>query len=449
MKFLINKFSRKNLIAAFVIAILFGFFAYFLSYQIDDAILWPETMDSWFEADIFRVASNMSLRHSNHYRTRVHPLFSIVAFIPTRMIALLLQTSLDDAVRIVSSLIAAVWGGIFFLVFRGVGCQWIDSLLFILLAGVSSASIFWLSVPETYVWGSITILMALGFTLLIQEYRFSWYWYTIISAITFSMTITNWMVGLLVTLTSYPGIAEIRYTLKRVFSRAKIKLIISDLWGIWKKFFGIQLSAIALVLFIALIQRGIFPTAALNFFTKHQEELDYIAVAPGGRSQALTAMIMHTIIMPEIQIVPKSIQNDILNWPFMLTQVSNPGSASIWGSIAVGLWLGLLILGVWSFFRFRGHSRFRFVLGLTLLGQFALHHIYGSETFLYSLHIAPLLLLIVSFVSLTSFRPFGLTLAGCLILVLSLNNLQQFQVAADYFKGTSNNRLGKSYNEIG
>ena len=41
-----------------------------------------QSMDFWFEADTLRVISNMSRVHDDHYRTSVHPLFSLITLIP-------------------------------------------------------------------------------------------------------------------------------------------------------------------------------------------------------------------------------------------------------------------------------------------------------------------------------------------------------------------------------
>ena len=37
-----------------------------------------QSMDFWFEADTLREISNMSRVHDDHYRTSVHPLFSLI-----------------------------------------------------------------------------------------------------------------------------------------------------------------------------------------------------------------------------------------------------------------------------------------------------------------------------------------------------------------------------------
>lgn len=433
---MLRKFSRTNFYFAVVTAILFGYFSYLLGNRISDGIFDFDAIDSWFESDIPRVVSNMSFRmgghpFGNHYRTNVHPLFSIFSFPPSRIIAALLGVSLYESARILTALIAGLWGALLFLIFRGMGCRFLDSFLFTLLSGVSAASIFWLSVPETYAWGSVTILVALGFALLVQTQQFAWHWYAVVSALTYSMTITNWMAGILVCFTKYPGLTKFKKGVQEFTQQPKLRLSIPNAWSTWRNFLLVQIAALTLVFGLALIQRRFFPTAALSFLDGGSKERYYINMPEsGGPLRAFVSMVLHTVVMPAIQIRPK--EGDLYNWPFMLTQMSNPGSGSVWGALAVGLWLGLLGLGIWSFFKVKNYSKFRFVLGLTLLGQIGLHLVYGGETFLYSLHILPLLILVAAFSSLTSLRPFGLVLAGTLIVLVGLNNFQQFHLATDY-----------------
>src|SRR6187551_3577856 len=44
------------------------------------------SMDFWFEADTLREVSNMTRVHDDHYRTSVHPLFSLLTFAPVYVV---------------------------------------------------------------------------------------------------------------------------------------------------------------------------------------------------------------------------------------------------------------------------------------------------------------------------------------------------------------------------
>ena len=65
------------------------------------------------------------------------------------------------AVRIVTAALAAVWAALFSVILRAVGCRTLDATPSTMDAGSSASAIFWLVIPETYSFASITILLAL------------------------------------------------------------------------------------------------------------------------------------------------------------------------------------------------------------------------------------------------------------------------------------------------
>jgi hypothetical protein len=102
--------------------------------------------------------------------------------------------------------------------------------------------------------------------------------------------------------------------------------------------------------------------------------------------------------------------------------------------VAVACWLTILVAGLWGLVTLRGLDRFRWALGLTLLGQVGLHLVYGDETFLYSLHFLPLLLALAACATqLPARQPLRLVLL-LLIVLVALNNTQQFQRAVEFMR---------------
>jgi len=68
------------------------------------------------------------------------------------------------AVRIVIAAVALVQLAVHLL--RLIGCRQFDAALFSILAATSAAAMFWFVIPETYSFGSLSILLALGLTAL-------------------------------------------------------------------------------------------------------------------------------------------------------------------------------------------------------------------------------------------------------------------------------------------
>ena len=373
--------------------------AILLSYKgttiINAAILDRQGMDVWFDADLPRVFSNMVARGSNHYRNKVHPLFPLIAYFPVKLLEKGLNLESIAAVRAVISTVAAIWLALLFSLLRVLGCCRADAILFSLLATVSASAVFWFIVPETYQFGSLSILVALGVAALTEQRQLSSLWYVGVSALTFSITITNWMAGILLTAVSYSK----------------------------KEALQITINAFCLVVLLWSVQKRLFPSAGF-FLLGIKGETEFVTLFdPIGPIHTFKAFIAHTLVMPTINLVENVAVAS--PWPVLSVQASVPGSASLWGAIAVVAWIVLLSLGIWGFFSYQRHTKLRIVLALTLLGQLLLHSIYGAETFLYSLHFLPLLILLAAFSTFTPARPIALLLVGVLLITAGTNNFIQ------------------------
>jgi hypothetical protein len=352
----------------------------------------------WFEADIPRVYGNMTNRASNHKRTKVHPLFSLMSFPPVYVLRKVVGIQPATAVKIVFALVASLWVSALYILLRLVGCLRSDAVLFCVLGAVSAASMFWFVIPETYPFGSLSILVGL-IVVGLAKYRSLPAWlYISSSALTLSITLTNWMVGILATFANYP----------------------------WKRSLQLTVNAFCIVVLLWGVQKFIFPSA--QFFIGDREEAMYILLPEsGGPLYVLMSFLFHTMVMPAIKVVNRPDSPDLL----MTTQLSLPGSGSIWGTIAVALWASLISLGLWALFAVKEHRQLRVVLGATLLGQLALHVLYGPETFLYALDFGPLLVVLAAFGALTRARLLALVLAGTLVISAGINNGLQFSKAIE------------------
>jgi hypothetical protein len=397
--FIRNRFERnwRDIAIVVVLAIVGGYISYANAQSIDPILFDKSTKNFWFEADITRVFSNMTSRESNHYRANVHPLFSLIAYPLASILIGGFKAEPAAAIKITIALVASLWLSTLFLLLRLIGCRQLDAILFSLVGLTSSAAIFWFAVPETYSFGSLSILLGLTFVALTQYYQFPSSWYIAINIMTMGITVTNWMVGILATL--------VNQTRRR------------SLW--------VVLQAFLCVIGLSFAQMLIFSRSRPPLATR--TEMNYIfRPESGGPLQVIKAFIFHTVVMPAVTVVERWDQDAHRNWATLITQNSDPGSGTVWGMVAVVLWVGLLVLGVWGFLSTSQHPKLRTVLGFTLLGQLGLHIIYGEETFLYALHIAPLLLVLAAFSTLTKARLPVLCLVGLLILALSFNNTSQF-----------------------
>lgn len=142
---------------------------YWLSSRYDPMIIYESTASSHFDADIPRVFRNMTERSSDHYRTKVHPIFSLAAYAPVKLISGVLGIGDREAVNAMQALVAGLWAAglsvLLLLILPGL----VDAILFTGLAMLSAASLVFLTVPETYGWGSLSIVIALVVTALSER----------------------------------------------------------------------------------------------------------------------------------------------------------------------------------------------------------------------------------------------------------------------------------------
>lgn len=357
----------------------------------------------WFQADVGRVYRNMTDRWSRHYRTKVHPLFSITTNPPVSALSSTILNK-QESVRAFISFVSGIWLVSIYTVLRLRRVRPLDATLFSLLAATSASAIFWTTVPETYVFGSVTILVVMGFVALTEHRAFGQLAYIAISALSLSMTVTNWMSGLIATLASNPLARSLRIT-------GGALAAVTILWG---------------------IQKAIFPSS--EYFLISMEERNYILLeGVGGPYEKAVSFFFHSMVMPVVQILPNPTAP---SWPLFTVQFSPIGSTGSLGWLATVLWIGLFSLGSWAIWNDATHRKFKIVLLSTILGQLALHLVYGDETFLYSLHWTPLLVLVAAMASISPYRKAALTLVTALILVAGVNNFAQFRAVSSELAST-------------
>ncbi len=382
-----------------VLAIVFAGISYLSAQQIPDPLLTDfYAQDVWFGGDIPTVFGNITSLQSDFGRNNKHPLFPLIAFPLVFGLGKLLHLEPVSAARLVIALVGASWIGSLYILFRLLPCPRLDAVIFSLLGGVSAAATFWFVVPETFSFGSLSILLVLVVVALAQHRKLAPVWYVLAGAFSLSITLTNWMVGLLATIVNHR----------------------------WKKALQITLVTFLVVNVLWVLQRSIFRNAGYSFSLKTfvGEKKFMSAPESEGVLSAVSSFFYQTIVMPATQVQDSLIR---AGWAQLTANTLTPGSGGFWGMLAVVAWTALFILGAWSFLTTKQQPKLRIVVGLALLGQLLIHSVYGrQETFIYSLHFTPLLLTVAAFSSLSRLRWVGLGLAGLLVVSAGINNRSQF-----------------------
>lgn len=399
---------RYDILIAFLLGLVLSFSSYLRSGLLPPVIFEENMEDVWFQSDTSDLYETITLKDGvEHYRNNTHPLFSLVAYPITYAMKKGLGIETVTVMKLIPSAVSFCWIFTFFMLLRLMRCRRIDALLFSLLLMVSSSCMFWFAVPETFTFGSLSILFALLVFVLSQQYPLSACWYIVINIGTFAFVITNWMAGILATIINYP------------FRRA-LKIIA---------------IAFCLVTLLTALTKYIFPNT--NLFLNLSSEAKFITTPlSGGPFHVAGAFFYHSLIMPAIHWIANPYP-DIAGsvWPVIMSvQNSALGSAGPWGRVAVVLWTALLMIGVWALFFLKEQRKLRLVVGLLLSGQLGLHIFYGEETFLYSLDFVILLVLLAALGSLTRLRRVVIGLVIFLIPCIAITNASQFNKALGIFQ---------------
>ncbi len=362
----------------------------------------PAGNDVWFEADLPTLADTVLHRWSVQSRNARHPLFPLLA---TGSAYGLRAVGLTDRsiLALLSAMAAAAWAGLIFSIARSITTRQSDAIVFTLLACSTSSAIFWLAVPETYTLGSVTLLVPLALTAMDVERRMPEGAYVAASAVSMSVTSTNWMCGICAAVARWP----------------------------WRRALQISVNAVFVVGVIWAVQRIIFPTAPF-FFGYSNEGRFVLPAASGGPGPVARALLFHTIVMPRIDLIPEP------KWGTVMSVQHSPiASSGAWGVAATIAWAALVASALAGLASSRGNDRVRFVLFATLAGQVLLHLLYGEETFLYSVHVAPLLVLTAALGSVSRWRRVILVIAIVLACTAAVNNVRQLDTALSFFSRTS------------
>lgn len=390
---------RMDILIALILAIASGTTAFLSAQTVPTPLLTDfYAQDAWFGSDLPTVFGNITSFKSDLGRNNKHPLFPILIFPLIFGTSKLLHLDSVTATRLVLALTAAVWMAALYSLFRLMSCQRLDAILFSLVGGVSAAMMFWFVVPDSFPFASLTILLGLVFVVLTQLRTFSPVWYVAVGVMTVSITITNWMVGLLVTIVNYR----------------------------WKKAAQITVLTLLVTTGLWIAQRVLFTNTGFPFQPKTfiGEKKFMTGAEHSSVLSALSSFVYQTIVMPAVQFTD-SVSRP--GWPTLEVNPLLPASGSLWGMVAAFAWTSLLVVGIWGFWTTKTNPKFRIVLGLTILGQLLIHSVYGTqETFLYSSHFAPLLLSVAAFSSLTRLRWLGLGLACVVVVSAGINNRSLF-----------------------
>ena len=373
-----NKLGSRSSQAGFIIGsslVAFCISLTLLSKQIDsqtfhEGISWPEqpALNIWFDSNAPLVYMAMTSRGTKLQMTNRHPLFPYVGVLPVKAMGLIgipeplgVSLALAFGVGIMSGLFALT----LVMTIENVALMWLSQALFF----ASSSFVFWSGICERFPLGSATILaVTAGVAYYSKKGGMPVVAAVLLNVISLSITITNWMFGLLMTFHFFKIKTAIRVTL--------YALLITTLLWLLESLFIEQKNSLVHV--DSWNQKFI-----LNSYA-------------GSLYQKLIALLGHTMVIPSIH--PYGFPEGVGAGAHEMLGVAHArlGSGSLLGALLATAWGLLFIGGGFLWWLKTEKSVFDRFLSLAILGQVALHMVYGVELFLYGLHVIPLVLLFVT-----------------------------------------------------
>lgn len=356
----IKKRQITDSAAVLVISSISIFISLTLSAKCPDILY--EEYNIWFGADINRVFSNIANYDSiNLRRAHLHPIFSLLIFPIVQFLKFFGISSLGAAYFLVS-LSGALVSSLIYITLRYQAIPILSCLLGSFVFLCSGAFIFWWSVIETFPIGAATI--SIVFVMLSMKIRTKWIW-ILGTALTLSMTITNWIVGIL-------GAAF-------TFNRIKAIKILS--------------IGFISVLLLYIVQSFVFmdskPSDPRAEFVAESVYLQ----GPKSTSELPQYFRKYTYRTIDFLTSPAVVRKSKKNVNIKRSNFE----LDLLRLVSISCWLLLFFVGLRKVLRSAQKNIFTKVLLSFVLFQFLLHLFYGDHPFLYSAHYFPALIIIASY----------------------------------------------------
>jgi hypothetical protein len=332
-----------------------------------------------------------------------HPLYALVLFPASQFIQTVLNASPDVATWILLAANAFLWTLALFTCVYAICHKLLDTIIYTLLGMSCASTLFWLTVPETFAFGATTILipiLVLTNTKMASQYVLS----VFVNLLSASITITNWMVGLIGSFLSHGP----RQTLSIALHTLAVLTI---LWSVQK----ILIPDGTFFMDFRLLKNETYRLSDLH-------DQSFLAQTRSLLVNPLTPYRIASLVIPaQSYDFGGGVKWPQSNLPVVSIPHGDPTpDMSLLGPhipvpvyVAVcALWLLLLGIGATQLARSLKTSPLCQMIGLCLVGQFIFHCLYGTkEAFIYSAHWTPLLILLAALASTSRWRYLCLTVS--------------------------------------
>jgi hypothetical protein len=349
--------GRRALKYACVLAALLVPLLYFGILEWNPAKSAPAFMDQFFGADVTRVLGNIENTPGvSHYRDKVHPYFSLFGVSVAKAGAALFGHGNEYPTY---KIFFGTLGVFLFWLYLYEEVDAISAFAAVALLLSTMTVRVWSTVPETFLFGFFTLMVALNAARLGAHPAF-------VIIVSFSGTITNVFFGLL-------------YAYRR--------------HGTSRELFRLGLMTAMICLILSVLQKSVYPTSG-HFFDiwEFREEGNYVSSRLANVPFRIFDFLYSGFVLPlpSAQSLPISTRDVWLSF-FDGANLSIRFRVAVYGSLGVITFL--IASATHRFLSEKNDHPCGFMVFWFLCFQMALHSVYGDEPFLYSFHFLPLLII--------------------------------------------------------
>lgn len=418
IKFFTEKERRLFLISCFILTMVFFSVYFILSLSLSKTPAF-NLNNILFEIDTQRVITDVTVFDSDHYRTKVHPLFVIFMNPPGELLEIITHNPLLSVIFL-NSLLGAFGVALFFIFINQILKNRWTCVLITILFGVSASHLISSIIPNTSslsICSLLTTYILLGITL--RRKKLDLFPWILAGIFTLGVTTTNFMQ----TLICFSICVFIIYK-HRGFLLGFIKIV----------YFSISVIGISAIL--AVLQKAIYPTSVLFFLPEaYEEEITYASfLIFQSPSPVLWQLFRHFFYVNFIAPYPSVFSLEGHSLPGIT--FTSPEKFGFFGISGLVFWFSTWLTIVYFLIKqyrkkifLSNESKYAVIaMTLSLLFNLILHCFYGVgergkiEYFLYTGNFSFLILGIAGITSLVPDKIFnGLLL--CTILLTFINNI--------------------------
>lgn len=241
--------------------------------------------DILFEADVPRVIEEITNAEGDHSRTTVHPLFVLFLNPAGTLLADFLENSHIAAVILTSIAGATSIVLFYYFIITFINLPNFEALIVTTIFGLTSSQLFFSSIPETFVYGTLTLLIIYIISFkAIEGLKTNYYLLPFAGILTLGITITNFLQALV-----------LYFSVTVDWHKHKKQAVFGIKQPIRYLILTICLT-VSLSIGLSFLQKSLYPSSQEFYKTSQLKEINYIKIGQYSAKELVYELVSLRII---------------------------------------------------------------------------------------------------------------------------------------------------------